>query len=132
MIGAIPRNSRSSTSEFRPRATSKLRSSRHVRPDHQRRSSLEMGASPASASSRFSTSDNGPEPSHHPSGYRCQTPDWRFAETPYNAGVNEKGNGPPLELSPNDMRRLGYRVVDLLVQHVAGMRDGPVGVKGAP
>ena len=28
--------------------------------------------------------------------------------------------------------RLGYRVVDLLVQHFAGMRDGPVGAKGEP
>src|SRR2546423_13833836 len=30
------------------------------------------------------------------------------------------------------MRRLGYRVVDLLVEHFAGMREGPVGAKGAP
>ena len=30
------------------------------------------------------------------------------------------------------MQRLGYRVVDLLVQHFATMRDGPVGAKGKP
>lgn len=30
------------------------------------------------------------------------------------------------------MRRLGYRVVDLLVRHFSGMRDGPVGAKGEP
>lgn len=30
------------------------------------------------------------------------------------------------------MRRLGYRVVDLLVRHFAAMRDGPVGAKGEP
>lgn len=30
------------------------------------------------------------------------------------------------------MQRLGYRVVDLLVQHFAGLRDGPVGAKGEP
>jgi len=30
------------------------------------------------------------------------------------------------------MQRLGYRVVDLLVQHFAEMRDGPVGAKGEP
>jgi aromatic-L-amino-acid/L-tryptophan decarboxylase len=30
------------------------------------------------------------------------------------------------------MQRLGYRVVDILVQHFAGIRDGPVGAKGAP
>lgn len=30
------------------------------------------------------------------------------------------------------MRRLGYRVVDLLVEHFDAMRDGPVGAKGAP
>lgn len=30
------------------------------------------------------------------------------------------------------MRRLGYRVVDLLVEHFAGMRSNPVGTKGTP
>ncbi len=30
------------------------------------------------------------------------------------------------------MRRLGYRVVDVLVEHFAGMRQGRVGAKGAP
>ena len=30
------------------------------------------------------------------------------------------------------MQRLGYRVVDLLVQHFAEMRDGPVGAKRSP
>ncbi len=30
------------------------------------------------------------------------------------------------------MQRLGYRVVDLLVQHFVAMRDGPVGAKGEP
>lgn len=30
------------------------------------------------------------------------------------------------------MRRLGYQVVDLLVQHFAGMRDGSVGAKRGP
>lgn len=37
-----------------------------------------------------------------------------------------------LELSAEEMRRLGYRVIDLLVQHFAHMRDGPVGAKGEP
>lgn len=30
------------------------------------------------------------------------------------------------------MQQLGYRVVDLLVQHFAGMREGPIGAKGEP
>jgi glutamate/tyrosine decarboxylase-like PLP-dependent enzyme len=30
------------------------------------------------------------------------------------------------------MREVGYRVVDLLVEHFAGMRDGTVGAKGEP
>src|SRR3954466_2198712 len=30
------------------------------------------------------------------------------------------------------MRRVGYRVIDLLVEHFAGMRDHPVGAKGPP
>ena len=30
------------------------------------------------------------------------------------------------------MQQLGYRVVDLLVEHFAGMRDSPVGAKGSP
>jgi glutamate/tyrosine decarboxylase-like PLP-dependent enzyme len=55
-----------------------------------------------------------------------------FAETPYNSGVNEEPTPARLELSADEMRRLGYRVVDLLVQHFAGMRDAPVGAKGEP
>ncbi|MFZ1220871.1 MAG: aminotransferase class I/II-fold pyridoxal phosphate-dependent enzyme [Chthoniobacterales bacterium] len=46
----------------------------------------------------------------------------------YNGGVNDAC----LELSPDEMRRLGYRVVDMLVQHFAEMRNGPVGAKGEP
>jgi glutamate/tyrosine decarboxylase-like PLP-dependent enzyme len=46
--------------------------------------------------------------------------------------MNEKPGPGPLELSAEEMRQLGYRVVDLLVQHFAGMRDGPVGAKGEP
>ncbi|MEY2547884.1 MAG: hypothetical protein QOD64_466, partial [Verrucomicrobiota bacterium] len=30
------------------------------------------------------------------------------------------------------MRRLGYRVVDILVEHFAAMRDGPVGARKQP
>jgi aromatic-L-amino-acid decarboxylase len=37
-----------------------------------------------------------------------------------------------LELSPEEMQQLGYRVVDALVEHFAGMRDGPVGAKRRP
>jgi aromatic-L-amino-acid decarboxylase len=37
-----------------------------------------------------------------------------------------------LELSRDEMRRLGYRVIDLLVEHFAGMRSNPVGAKGTP
>src|SRR2546421_9968362 len=53
---------------------------------------------------------------------------WRFAETPYNSGVTEA----PLQLSEDEMRQLGYRVVDILVRHFADMRDSPVGAKGTP
>jgi len=37
-----------------------------------------------------------------------------------------------LELSVEEMRRFGYRVVDLLADHFANMRDGPVGAKSDP
>src|SRR5438132_11768713 len=37
-----------------------------------------------------------------------------------------------LQLSPEDMRKVGYRVVDLLADHFANMRDGPVGAKADP
>lgn len=37
-----------------------------------------------------------------------------------------------LELSPGEMRVLGYRVVDLLTDHFANMREKPVGAKGDP
>src|SRR5687767_5052162 len=30
-----------------------------------------------------------------------------------------------LELSPQEMRAMGYRVVDLVVEHFAGLRDAP-------
>jgi aromatic-L-amino-acid/L-tryptophan decarboxylase len=50
--------------------------------------------------------------------------------------VNSRDKKPappaPLELSAAEMQRLGYRVVDLLVQHFAGMRDSLVGAKGEP
>ena len=37
-----------------------------------------------------------------------------------------------IELTPEEMRRFGYRVIDLLVDHFAGMKDGPVGAKETP
>ena len=37
-----------------------------------------------------------------------------------------------IELTPEEMRRFGYRVIDLLVDHFAGMKDGAVGAKGTP
>jgi aromatic-L-amino-acid/L-tryptophan decarboxylase len=45
---------------------------------------------------------------------------------------DEDGTPARLELSAEEMRRLGYRVVDLLVGHFAGMRDAPVGAKKEP
>ncbi len=41
-------------------------------------------------------------------------------------------NARSLELSPDEMRRLGYRVIDLLVDHLANMKSGPVGQKADP
>jgi aromatic-L-amino-acid/L-tryptophan decarboxylase len=37
-----------------------------------------------------------------------------------------------LALSEDEMRKFGYRVVDLLVEHFANLRDGPVGTKSEP
>jgi aromatic-L-amino-acid/L-tryptophan decarboxylase len=37
-----------------------------------------------------------------------------------------------IELSPEEMRRFGYRVIDLLVDHFANMKDSPVGAKADP
>ena len=37
-----------------------------------------------------------------------------------------------IELSREEMQQFGYRVVDLLVEHFAGMRDRPVGAKAEP
>ena len=36
-----------------------------------------------------------------------------------------------LQLPPEEMRKLGYRVVDLLVEHAAGLHREPVGRKGS-
>jgi hypothetical protein len=42
------------------------------------------------------------------------------------------GSPTPLALDPETFRRLGYRAVDLAVEHLAGMRDRPVFVPMAP
>jgi aromatic-L-amino-acid decarboxylase len=55
-----------------------------------------------------------------------------FRKNALQFGVPENPVPSRLELSSDEMRRLGYRVVDILVEHFAGMRDGPVGAKGAP
>jgi aromatic-L-amino-acid decarboxylase len=39
---------------------------------------------------------------------------------------------PGLEFSPERMREIGYRVVDGIVNHLATLRDQPVGAKGDP
>ena len=41
--------------------------------------------------------------------------------------MNEK-----LELSPAEMRALGYRVVDLIADHFSRLPEKPVGAKGDP
>lgn len=41
-------------------------------------------------------------------------------------------NARSLELSPEEMRRFGYRVIDLLVDHFANMKSRPVGRKADP
>lgn len=46
--------------------------------------------------------------------------------------MSDKPKPEHLELSATEMQRLGYRVVDLLVQHFSGMREGAVGAKGEP
>ena len=57
---------------------------------------------------------------------------------PTFVGVSQKRptiptvNPDRLELSEDEMRQLGYRVVDLLVRHFAEMRESPVGAKGKP
>jgi aromatic-L-amino-acid decarboxylase len=38
----------------------------------------------------------------------------------------------PLALSPEAMRATGYRMVDLLVEHVAGVRDRPALTRASP
>src|SRR5258708_14473304 len=39
---------------------------------------------------------------------------------------------PELQFSPERMREIGYRVVDGIVNHLATLRDQPVGAKGDP
>lgn len=46
--------------------------------------------------------------------------------------MSEKPDPARLELSAEEMRRVGYRVVDILVRHFAEMRNGPVGAKRSP
>ncbi|MBS1827354.1 MAG: aminotransferase class I/II-fold pyridoxal phosphate-dependent enzyme [Acidobacteria bacterium] len=37
-----------------------------------------------------------------------------------------------LQLSPEEMRRLGYRVIDMIVDHIATLPQSPVGAKASP
>jgi len=39
---------------------------------------------------------------------------------------------PELDFPPERMREIGYRVVDRIVDHLATLRDQPVGAKGDP
>jgi len=50
----------------------------------------------------------------------------------YNRWMSENRNPAQLALSEDEMRQLGYRVVDILVRHFADGRDEPVGAKGTP
>src|SRR6059058_2816758 len=45
-----------------------------------------------------------------------------------NASSDRSG----IELSREEMRKFGYAVVDLLADHFAGVKEGPVGAKGDP
>src|SRR5436853_2994221 len=50
--------------------------------------------------------------------------------------MNKKSTGSTdrsrIELSPEEMRQFGYRVVDVLVEHFANLPAGSVGAKGDP
>jgi aromatic-L-amino-acid decarboxylase len=47
--------------------------------------------------------------------------------------MNRSSPGSPcISLSQDEMRKLGYRVVDLLAEHFANMERGPVGAKADP
>jgi aromatic-L-amino-acid/L-tryptophan decarboxylase len=46
--------------------------------------------------------------------------------------LNEPSNAPCLELSREEMRRFGYRVIDTLVEHLSELPSSPVGKKGDP
>ena len=53
------------------------------------------------------------------------------------SATNEQVNDSPsdrsrISLSSEEMRRFGYRIVDLLADHFAGMADGPAGAKAEP
>ena len=44
--------------------------------------------------------------------------------------LTAQSNAPCLELSRDEMRQFGYRVIDILVEHLSGLQSGPVGRKG--
>ena len=46
--------------------------------------------------------------------------------------MENKSDRSDIALSEDEMRKFGYRVVDLLVEHFADGRNGPVGAKGEP
>ena len=47
-------------------------------------------------------------------------------------GKSQPENRSRISLSPDEMRKFGYRVIDLLVDHFANVGNGPVGTKAEP
>src|SRR5262249_28208170 len=47
-------------------------------------------------------------------------------------GIGATRMNPRLELSAEEMRQIGYRVVDAIVRHLSTLTDQPVGSKGDP
>src|SRR6266404_2107936 len=46
--------------------------------------------------------------------------------------VYANGMNPRLEFPPEEMRRMGYRAVDMIVEHLSTLGEQPVGAKGDP
>src|SRR5258708_6213071 len=49
-----------------------------------------------------------------------------------STGRYANGMNPRLEFPPEEMRRMGYRVVDMIVEHLSTLGEQPVGAKGDP
>jgi aromatic-L-amino-acid decarboxylase len=86
---------------------------------------LEVGTTHRDCSSVRRLEKPGPIPAHGEAPPTPQEPAMIADTSSSNSGMPADAMS-PLALDPAELRRLGYRAVDLMVEHLAGIANGPV------